>query len=130
MSNDIFKDIVPSLLENNDYKINSTEDESELNTYLINKALSSHIDAILYVNEMNKNRHIDKKLQYDYLFYSLRKYKRRYQKWMKSDTEDNLELVKEYFSYSSKKARETINLLSENDLEYIANKLHKGGKSK
>lgn len=130
MSNDIFKDILPSLLENNNYKINSTEEESELNIYLMNKALSSHIDVILYVNEMNKNRHLDKKLQYDYLFYSVRKYKRKYQKWMKSDVKDDLELVKEYFSYSSKKAREVIEFLSKEDLQYIADKLNKGGKSK
>ena len=33
-----------------------------------NKVLSNYLDTILYSNEMNMNRHLEDKMQYEYLF--------------------------------------------------------------
>ncbi len=130
MSLDIFKEIIPSILKTNQHVINNDEEEKDYVPFVINKSLSSHIDCVFYVNEMNKNSHLDKKMQYDYLFHSLRKYNRNYQKWVKYKDSDDIELVKEYYGYSSDKAKETLKLLSSDNLKYIKAKMDKGGTSK
>jgi len=127
MPKDTFKQILPSLLENNSYQIESTEDEKGLLPFLINKSLSANIDTIFLSNEMNRRHFLDNKLQYDFLFHSVRKYKRKYQKWLKYDETKNLELIKCYYNCSTQKAEEYINILTEDQIEYISKKLDKGG---
>ena len=54
----------------------------------------------------------------------------RYAPWLKASKIDNLELVKEYFGYSDQKAKDALKILSDDDLEYIQDKLNKGGYGK
>lgn len=105
------------------------EDPSQEKNYppfLINKCFSFHIDSVLYANEMNKNYHIDKKLQYDFYINSL-KPRKRYSPWIKKQSIENIELVQEYYGYSYNKAIESLNILSNNDLKEIKKLLNKGG---
>lgn len=105
------------------------ENPTQENTYppfLINKCFSFHIDSVLYANEMNKNYHIDKKLQYDFYINSL-KPRKRYSPWLKKQSIENIELVQEYYGYSYNKAIESLNILSNNDLKEIKKLLNKGG---
>ena len=104
--------------------------EKDYNPYIINKFLSQHVDCILYVNEMNIRPHCDKILQFDYLINSLRKQFRRSSKWLKPDFFDNVEIVKEYFGYSTPKAKQALEILTEEQLDYIRFKLRKGGLKK
>jgi hypothetical protein len=127
MSKDTFKQILPSLLENNSYQIESTEDEKGLLPFLINKSLSANIDTIFLSNEMNRRHFLDNKLQYDFLFHSVRKYKRKYQKWLKYDETKNVEVIKCYYNCSTQKAEEYINILTEDQIKCISEKLDKGG---
>ena len=48
---DLFKDIIPSILQN---KKNVLENEKDYNAYIINKALSFHYDCVMQANEMNR----------------------------------------------------------------------------
>lgn len=125
---DIFKDIVPSLLQNKEY-ILSPDQEKEYNPFIVNKTLSNHMDVLFYVNQMNLNYHLDKKLQYDYLFYSLKRYKRPYQKWIKYTEDPNIKYIKEYYGYSSQKAKQILPLLSKQNIDFIKQKIDKGGKT-
>jgi hypothetical protein len=129
MSLDLFKEIIPSLLKINEHLINNEIEESDYTPFIVNKALAQHIDCIFYVNEMNINCHLDKKMQYDYLFHSLRRYNRGYQKWYKNTESSDLQLIKEYYNYSTDKAKQVLPLFSKEDLIFIKNKLDKGGKS-
>ena len=104
--------------------------EKDYKPYVINKFLSQHIDCILYVNEMNIRPHCDKILQFDYLINSLRKQFRRSSKWLKPDFFDDVEVVKEYFGYSTIKAKQALEILTEEQLDYIRFKLRKGGLKK
>jgi GTP-dependent phosphoenolpyruvate carboxykinase len=104
--------------------------EKDYKPYVINKFLSQHIDCILYVNEMNIRPHCDKILQFDYLINSLRKQFRRSSKWLKPDFFDDVEVVKEYFGYSTIKAKQALEILTEEQLEHIRFKLRKGGLKK
>ena len=130
MSLDLFKEVIPSILKTNEHLFNNSGEENDYVPFVVNKALSGHIDCIFYVNEMNKNTHLDKKLQYDYLFHSIRKYNRNFQKWIKNKESDELELVKQYYNFSNDKAKDALKLLSKDQIKYIKTKLDKGGTSK
>ena len=101
--------------------------EKKYPAFIINKCLAPFNDTIMLVNEMNINNHLDNKLQYDFLLNSLRK-QNRFATWMKASKSKNLEYVKEYFSYNNEKARSALNILNDEQIAYIKNKLNKGGK--
>jgi len=106
-----------------------TEDESvekEYTPFVVNRCLSYFIDTVLYVNEMNRLSHTDKKMQFDYLQNSIRKNK-RYSKWLRRESEENLELVKEFYGYSDPKAREILDILTEDDISWMQQMLNTGG---
>ena len=109
-----------------------TEDESvekDYTPFVVNRCLSYFIDTVLYVNEMNRLPHIDKRMQFDYLLNSVRKNK-RYSKWLKRESEENLELVKEFYGYSDQKAREILDIITEDDMVWMRENLDTGGLSK
>lgn len=97
--------------------------------FLINKGLSLYPDTIYFVNEMNMNHHLPKKLQFDYLNGSILS-RKRYTKWPKKIAEDdNLEMVKQYFGYNNEKAKSTLKLLNEQQLKTIQETFIKGGRN-
>lgn len=126
---DLFKELIPSILNNTDILI-TQDNENEYPAWIINKALSFHYDTVLYANLMNMNSHIDNKLQYDFLRSIIRKKKRPFQKWHKFKITDDINLIKEYFNYSTSKAIEVRSLLSDDDMEKISRTLDKGGTKK
>ena len=75
---------------------------------------------------MNINNHLDNRLQFDFLLNSIRP-RKRYAPWLKTSKIKNLELVKEYFGYSDQKAKDALNILTDDDLEHIRSKLNRGG---
>ena len=95
--------------------------------YIVNRCLSSFTDTILYVNEMNKNSHLEKKLQYDFLLNSV-KPRKRFSPWTRKDSIDYLEIVKEYYGYNDDKALQALRILTKDQLDYIKKALSKGGK--
>jgi len=96
--------------------------------YIINRCLSSFTDTILFANEMNKNPHLPKKLQYDFLLNSL-KPRKRFSPWAKKDSIDYLDVVKEYYGYNDDKALQALRVLTKDQLDHIEKVLDKGGKN-
>ena len=97
--------------------------------YIVNRCLSSHIDAILFANEMNKNHHLDKELQYSFYLNSLRK-KKRFSPWLRKDKVNDLDIVKQYYNYSNDKAMQALKILSREQLDFIKQRLETGGRNK
>ncbi|MBC8442663.1 MAG: DNA polymerase clamp loader subunit A [Proteobacteria bacterium] len=100
-----------------------TDDEMAQKDYVpfvINRCLSYFPDTILHANEMNKCSHIEKRLQFDYLRFAIRK-RKRYSKWLKDETSENLDLIKRNFNYSNSKAKEALSILTSEDIENIKN---------
>lgn len=121
---DLFRDILPSIM------IGKTKVEFEPKEYVpfvINKALSFHYDCILQANEMNRLPGIDKQMQFDYLYHKVRKYRRPFEKWQKRETLNKLEIIKEYYDYSNEKAKEVMDLLSDEQIEELKNRMDTGG---
>lgn len=106
-----------------------TEDvEKYYNSFLINKYLSMDATTVLYAAEMNLRPHMSKRMQYDYYLNAIEK-RNRFFRYVKETSDDNVAVVKEYFGYGKKKAKEALRLLSPEDLEYIKTRLNKGGKN-
>ena len=108
-----------------------TEDEEWTKKYppfIVNKCLAPFPDTILLVNEINQLHHLDKKLQFDFLLNSLRR-RDRYTPWLKAKKIKNLEYVKEYYGYNNEKAKVALDLLNDEQISAIKNKLNKGGKN-
>jgi len=109
-----------------------TDDESvekEYTPFIINRCLSYFIDTILYANEMNRYNQLSKNMQFDYLLNSIRKNK-RYSKWLKRESEETLDIVKEFYGYSDSKARNILDIISDKDIEWMRQKLDTGGVKK
>jgi len=102
------------------------EAEKKYPPFIVNKCLSSFTDSILYANEMNKNTHIDNKLQYDFFINSL-KPRKRFTPWLRKETLEDIELVKQYYGYSHNKALEAVRILTKEELHHIRKVLNKGG---
>ena len=102
------------------------------NSSMINQLLSQYPDAILHVNEMNSRPNCDDKLQFDYFLHSLRKGDRNIQTRTGKQSyldDNNLELVKEYYGYSTSKAKVVLEILTDDELESIRKRLFKSGTS-
>ena len=67
---------------------------------------------------MNVHHHVDNLLQYEYLLNTVRP-KKRFAKWVKSEDNDDLEIVKMYYGYSNKKAEQALKILSSEVIERI-----------
>ena len=101
--------------------------EKKYPSYIINRCLSGHIDAVMFANEMNKHPNLSKKLQYDFFLNSLRK-RKRYSPWIRKEQLENLDLVKSYYGYSNEKAKQVLNILTREQLSFIRDRLDTGGK--
>jgi len=75
---------------------------------------------------MNSRTHRSKKLQYDFLRYII-KPKKKYNKWLKSEKLEAIEVIKEFYGYSNEKARQVCSILSPQQIEVLKQKLRKGG---
>ena len=77
---------------------------------------------------VNRCCSLDKRMQFDYLRLSMRK-RKRFSKWLKRESVQDLELIKEYFNYSDSKAREALDILTKEDIDNIRQKMYRGGKN-
>jgi len=109
-------------------KDNGSRDiERSYNSFLINRSLSYFHDSVAAANVVNQYHHIDNKLQYHFLINIIRK-RKRFSKWMKPETESDIEVVKEYYGYSNEKAKQVLPLLSPEQITIIKKKVSKGGR--
>lgn len=123
---DLWKDIVPSIQQTKKIVV-TADNEKDYNPYIVNRALSFHLDMVMASNQMNVMPGTDRLLQYHYLLNTVRSYKRPFQKWQKRQDDDNLEVVKEFYNYSNEKAKEALTVLTNDQLNKIKKILNKGG---
>ena len=127
---DLFKEILPSILQTKKSVFRDEIDYREYKPFIVNRALSYHMDCVLYVNEMNIHCSVDPDIQYQYLLNTIRSMKRKFQPWQKSEVDKDIECVKEYFGYSNEKAKEALRILTTEQIEEIKNIVEKGGVKK
>ena len=107
-----------------------TEDEEWIKKYppyIVNKCIAPFTDSVMLVNEINQLHHLDKKLQFDFLINSLRP-RKRYAPWMKAKKLKSLEYVKEFYGYNNEKAKAALDILNDEQISAIKERLNKGGR--
>jgi hypothetical protein len=101
--------------------------EKKYAPFIINKCMSSHIDTIMFANEMNINHQLPSKLQYDFFINIVRK-RKRFSPWIKKEKIQDLDAVKSYYGYSNEKAQQSLKILTKEQIAFIKQKLDVGGK--
>lgn len=102
--------------------------EKEYVPFMINRGLSYFADTILYANEMNKYANIPKNWQFAFYLNSVSK-KKRFSKWHKKDqNSDDLTLIMKVYGYSSQKAIEALEILTDTQIEELRASYAIGGR--
>lgn len=104
----------------------TADNEKDYSSYMVNRALSMGEDTVAVANAMNGRTHLDRKLQYDFLINIVRA-RKRFNKWIKAETVDAVEVIKTYYGYSTDKAVQVLPLLSDADIEIMKKRTRKGG---
>jgi hypothetical protein len=120
------KDILKSINLTKDADLIDSFNESDYPAWVVNRAMSFYPDTILQVNEMNQRSAIPRIMQYKYLLNSVRK-KNRYSPWLKVKVDPDVAVIKEYYGYSTRKAKEMIPLISKESLHQMKESLDRGG---
>ena len=100
--------------------------EKKYPPFIVNKCVYPFQDTIMLVNEINQLHHLVKKLQFDFLLNSIRS-RKRFTPWLKASRIEDLEYVKEYYGYSNDKAKQALDILTDEQIATIKQKLRKGG---
>ena len=108
-------------------------DESESYTkqsyppFVVTRCLSYFPDTLFAANEMNIRPHLDSKMHFDFLRGAVRP-RKRFSKWLKREQDARVAALAEYYGISTRKAREALSVLSEDDINDILAAVDKGGK--
>ena len=94
--------------------------------FIVNKILSGFQDTVMLVNEMNRNHFVDKDMQFHFLLNSIRS-KKRFSPFLRANKLKDIECVKEYYGYSNDKAKSALDILTNDQIKLIKEKLYKGG---
>ena len=74
----------------------------------------------------NKNNILDEDMQYNFYINILRK-RKRFSPWIRKDKVTNLDCVKQYYGYSNEKASQVLKILSNEQIDFIKQRLDTGG---
>tara|TARA_B110001454_G_scaffold89452_1_gene85430 strand:+ start:652 stop:1038 length:387 start_codon:yes stop_codon:yes gene_type:complete len=117
------------LMKNKAYDGDCIRERKDYKPFFINRSLSYQPDLIHYANMMNRYPMLEKKGHYDFLYQTVEKKKRPYKGWIKAKKLDDLAIVKEYYKYSNKRALESLDILTEENIIYMKRRMNKGGKA-
>jgi hypothetical protein len=102
--------------------------EKDYSPYMVNRGLSYFSDTVMMANEMNRNSGIPKKWQNDFLLTTISK-KKRFSQWHKKDkNSESLQLVMEYYKYSTERAKEVLSIFTDEQIDNIKQRMSKGGR--
>ena len=95
--------------------------------YIVNRALSYHLDTVLFANEMNINHTIVNKLQFSFYINTIKK-RNRFSKWHKVIDDNDINIIMQAFNYNKKRAEEVLSLLNKDQIQSLKNRMNIGGK--
>jgi hypothetical protein len=100
----------------------------EASAFLVNRSLSYFTDTLFYANEMNRFSHLSGEQQFCFLLNTVRKGK-RFSKWAKAEVNDDVNLISSFYQVNQRRAREILNILTDEQLATIKEKSSLGGKA-
>ena len=125
---DLFKDYLPAINHTKKNLMDSDDVmwEKKYPAFMVNKVLSGFQDTIILTNEMNRNHFLDRDMQFQFLLNSIRS-KKRFTPYVRRSKIKDIECVKEYYGYSNEKAKSALDILTNEQLKLIKERLYKGG---
>lgn len=123
------KDVLKGVSAYNDEtSLDPSNPEKVYASYMINRGFSYFNDTACLANEMNMRHHLPPRMQYDFLKNTIRP-RKRFSKWFKAMADDeDIELIKKHYDYSSVRAREVYPLFNEDQLKELRGLYQSGGK--
>lgn len=109
--------------------LNEQEIKTNYNSFIMNRAMSNYQDLVFFAEKMNENWQLSPHQQYHF-YYFITDRRKRWAEWPKRDKrlDEKIKLLKEYYGYSTIRARETVPIIDSLDLwGTIKNNLDKGG---
>lgn len=100
--------------------------EHKYASWRTNTVLSNFADTIMQANAVNILPDLDDKLQYDFLFYSI-KPKKRFFKKQKGSKNPNFEIVQDFYKYNGQRTKEALRVLTKEQLDKLKKQQEKGG---
>ena len=124
------KDYLKAINETKEPLLDSIDEtwEKKFPPFVINRCMSMFYDTVMHSNEMNGLHFLPKRMQFHYFINSIRKKRRFGGKWLSQTKLKNLEIVKSYYGYSNQKAKEALNILTDDQIESIKTKMIQGGR--
>lgn len=107
------------------YLMNEPEAEKAYSSFMVNRGLSQFIDTIIEANQMNTLAHLDSKMQYDFLFHSVRK-KKRFSKWAKKSADPDIDTLMKYYQCNRARAIEAKAILTVDQIKDIRGYMETG----
>lgn len=96
--------------------------------FVVNRGLSYFADTTMAANEMNQRFQIPAEWQYGFLLNIIGK-RKRFSKWIKKvPATKTVELIKQVYGYSDRRALECAEILSEDQISHLEQALYKGGR--
>ena len=95
--------------------------EQDYNPFMVNRALSYHLDTVLYADDMNVLPDLDKIMQYDYYLHSIRA-RKRFAKWHKRSLVEVEEILMMVYKYSRRHAAEAVLALTDEQAKQLIEK--------
>ena len=125
---DLFKDYLPAINHTKKNLMNSDDPmwEKKYPAFMVNKVLSGFSDTVMLCNEMNRNHFLDRDMQFQFLLNSIRQ-RKRFTPFLRASKIKDIECVKEYYGYSNEKAKSALDILTNEQLKLIKERLYKGG---
>lgn len=98
------------------------------NSFIINRHFSYFPDLVFVANEMNmrQNAASDPAMQFAF-YYNFLKKQKRFSKWAKPKTDENMKVIMEFYSYSREKATQVVDLFDDAQIKGMKKQLTRGG---
>jgi len=103
-------------------------DPTAHNPFMVNRGFSYYKDCVLYANEMNRNYgSLSADMQYEFLYNIIPRGKQVYGKWAKTEKDEDVELIQDYFQVNRQRATEILSLINKDVIDMIHERIYKGG---
>jgi hypothetical protein len=113
---------------NSKKRLSDEDVERYYDPFLVNRALSQFADTAMYAQCMNERPQLSNKMQYDFLFNTIRK-GNRYGKWAK-DVNVDVQMIIDIYQVSKSKAVAIMDRLTQDDIRDLEFYYRKGGATK
>lgn len=122
-------DFIKSINEKQ-YIVLDKDNEKQYVPFIVNRGMSQFLDCVPYVYKMNVYCKLPAKMQYDYLYYAVRKSK-RFGGWAKESKYDHLDVIIDYYKVNKQKALSILQRLTDDQVNVLVKRMNaKGGFSK